>query len=96
MTPLEAALGALAVYRATLLVVADKVTQRPRGWLRARFPRRLGYLLICPWCASVWVAAAAAGAWVLLPSRWWTAGAAVLAWSAAAGILASHWSPPAD
>lgn len=54
---------ALAVARITGLIVSDSITEPARdrliGWLDDR-PATLGSaiatLLICPWCASIWVA----------------------------------------
>ena len=68
------ALIALATHRLTLLVIDDRITQRPRLWAQGRFEdryeRRTGvhsdqewlsagaYFLSCPWCVGIWVAAA--------------------------------------
>lgn len=62
----------LGVCRAVQIVLWDRITQGPRGWLlrklnphgyAMRDPRRsyLAYLLECPWCMSIWVAAVAVG-----------------------------------
>lgn len=80
---------ALAVYRLTRLVTADELTAnlRERVLVRAQGRPMLAYLVTCPWCISIWIAAA----WVLLatlaPPVAWFAGA-VLAFSAIAGLLA--------
>lgn len=80
---------ALAVHRLTRLVVADELTAglRERILLRVQGRPMLAYLVTCPWCISIWIAAA----WVLLatlvPPVAWFAGA-VLAFSTVAGLLA--------
>lgn len=51
-------------------------------------PPKLAYLITCPWCAGMYVAAGVAIARRLAP-RPWQALAKVLALSAAAGIIAS-------
>lgn len=57
--------AALACYRLTRFLVADKLFDRPRdavhGWLLSRerfggFFRWLQALISCGWCASVWFA----------------------------------------
>jgi hypothetical protein len=62
----------LAVARATRLITTDTVFDTPRRWVltklvkpgRARALRdKLAYLIVCDWCASVYVGAAAAGAY---------------------------------
>lgn len=60
----------LATARLTRLVTSDVLTQPPREWLvrwlTARegvFWNKLAYLLVCDWCASVYVGGAVAGAW---------------------------------
>lgn len=66
----------LGVCRATQIVLWDRITQGPRRWLLRhlnpegygmRDERRgyLAYLLECPWCMSIWLAALA----VVL--TWW-------------------------
>jgi hypothetical protein len=85
--PVVLIVSAFAVYRLTRLVVADSIFEPLRRPLLAREGR--GALFItCPWCVSVWLA----GGWALLvwllPTAALVAGA-VLAWSAAAGLLSS-------
>lgn len=50
---------------------------------------RIAYLITCPWCVSVWAAAALAAGLTVAP-RATRAAAAVLAWSAAAGYLSER------
>jgi hypothetical protein len=86
---------ALAVARVTGLITQDEITRPARDWLLARLDdtgpaRAVAYLITCPWCASIYVAAVAAPiAWLwgwhlalLLP-------ALVLAASQVTGVLSS-------
>lgn len=58
---------ALAVARVTRLVNRDVIFERPRAWLLTRLTERdhngLAYLLVCPWCLSMYVGAGGAAAW---------------------------------
>lgn len=60
-------LTVLAIARVTRFVTDDRVFNRPRGavarWLDVRGWDEMAYLIFCPWCMSVYVGAAAAGAW---------------------------------
>jgi hypothetical protein len=60
-------LTVLAVARVTRLITDDRILNRPRGvvarWLDVRGWDEMAYLIFCPWCMSVYVGAAAAGAW---------------------------------
>lgn len=98
MTPFIAVLAVLAVYRLTLLVTADEITETPRDilldWLDDRDHSKLATLVGCPWCLSLhfgaavaWSAHAWGGEW------WWQVGALALAASAATGILATFAKP---
>lgn len=58
----------LAVARVTRLITTDVLTEPLRNWTVRRLLKRdpehmLAYLLVCDWCASVYVGGAAAGAW---------------------------------
>jgi hypothetical protein len=101
---------ALAVARVTRLLVEDRITDAPRGWLVQRlWTRALGgngalaaraaldgaepplsvYLLSCPWCASIYVAAVAAPlAYFWGSSPWLFVPALALAFSYVTGFLA--------
>lgn len=144
MTATVAVVAALAVYRLTMLVTADTITEPARerviDWLNARKhpgrpvmpestpapdgpflpgeptvdllesgplvvdgatmvaratdPHRLAYLLDCPWCASIWLAAPASAVtyWWSHTPAWWIA-AGTLAASAVTGIVATFASP---
>lgn len=93
------AVDALAVYRLTRAAVKDKITERPRRWA-ATLPDRyegplaapaplLAYLASCPWCASVWVAAAVVALTVFAP-LWWSYAATGLALAAVSGWLSDR------
>lgn len=56
----ELALLSLATYRATVLVIEDEITSPVRDKVFEKFPpqsTKLGYLLTCPWCVSIWAGA---------------------------------------
>lgn len=67
------ALTLLAVARVTRFITSDMLFETPRGWAVRRLIEHKGqssslrgtlaYLIVCDWCASVYVGAAAAGAW---------------------------------
>jgi uncharacterized protein DUF1360 len=90
--PALLATGALAVHRLTRLLTEDEVTSparaRVRRWAEEDGHDGLAYLLTCPWCVSVYVAAAWAVLTATAPAVAAPAGAA-LAWSSAAGLLSS-------
>jgi hypothetical protein len=96
--PVALTVGALAVYRATRLLVDDEVSapvrDRIEAWAvgdstTADEESRLAYFVRCPWCVSVWVGAAWVGLTVAAPRVARFAGAA-LAWSAVSGLLSSR------
>lgn len=91
-TTMTLILTILAVARVTRLVTADYLTAGPRAWALKRLDGhdKAQYLLVCPWCLSMWVGAAAAAAWWAWgDSRIYTAVCTALAASYAAGWLAS-------
>lgn len=95
MDTLTAVLCALATARLTKLITTDRILLAPRAWLVRRLPEHhlLAYLIVCDWCVSVYTGAAVAGAWWAWGgSTPFTAGAAALAFSYAAGFLASRES----
>lgn len=69
----------LATFRAWRLLGRDDLTAKPRG----KLPSWLAAPVSCPWCAPVWLAAAAVftvDRWfqpLALPVLWWGAVAAV-------------------
>lgn len=87
MTALTVVLVALATYRVTRLVTADRITEPVRAWAERR-GARVGYLATCDWCLSVWVAPAPAAVAVALPGNRVVLGVLVaLAASAVTGLL---------
>lgn len=98
------ALIVLATARLTRLVTTDVLLDAPRtAFLRWRIDRtakrsgkhpdeggKLAYLIVCDWCASVYIGAAVSGAWWAWGETiWYTAVLAALSASYAAGFLAS-------
>lgn len=83
------ATAALATARITRLVTTDRITQAPRSWIIKRLNPEglLAYLIVCDWCASVYVGAGVAAllwvgpAWIVWPLY-------ALAFSYVAGYLA--------
>lgn len=51
----------LALSRLTRILTIDKISEPFRLWIAERRPEgsQLTYLLFCPWCLSVWLAAPA-------------------------------------
>lgn len=50
----------LAVKRLTKLAQEDFLTEPLRNYIYEKFPpesHKLGYLLSCPWCLSIWIGA---------------------------------------
>jgi hypothetical protein len=81
---------ALAVFRLTKLVVDDEIFADVRDKLLDRFPpesTKLGYLITCPWCVSIYLGGAAVAARALLP-RQWDLLARALSYSALTGLVA--------
>ena len=86
---------ALAIARVTGLITVDEITRPLRdGVLRRldegrRVDLSIGYLITCPWCASIWVALVAVPLALLWgTSEWLLAPALVMAASQVAGMLA--------
>lgn len=81
-----------AVARLTRLVTTDQITLSFRRWVLNKWgdDSKLGYLVHCSWCTSLWIAFPAAIAWAftMLPlQHWWLALPAALAMSYVAGLL---------
>lgn len=91
-TTSDYALAALATYRLTRLVTTDEITApiRDRIW-RTRPPEtsRVGYLLTCNWCSSIYAASALEMSRMIAP-RITRAVETVLALSAVSGLLAAR------
>lgn len=85
--------AALATARITRLVTHDRITEAPRRAVlrRLRDGSLLAYLVVCDWCASVYVGAAVAAAGAAYGAWTWVwAPALALAFSYTAGWLAAH------
>lgn len=83
----------LAFARLIVLITADMITARPRDSiveaLNERGHKMLAYMLLCPWCVSIWLAIPAAPIiYAYGHSPWLFVPALALALSAAAGALA--------
>lgn len=51
----------IAVYRLTKLVIDDEIMEEVREAIWEKFPAestKIGYLITCPWCTSIWMGAA--------------------------------------
>lgn len=96
MTLLHLLLILLATARLTRLVTTDVLLDPPRHWAVRRLADRgpvrdkLAYLIVCDWCASMYVGAAVAGAWWAWGDTMWLMMVyAGLSASYATGFLAS-------
>jgi hypothetical protein len=83
----------LAFARLIVLITKDFITEPPRDAfvtaLKERGHHRLAYLLLCPWCISIWLAIPAAPIiYAYGDTPWLFVPALGLALSAAAGALA--------
>jgi hypothetical protein len=86
-TPLLLVVAALATYRLTRLVTADKITEPLRLWVLDR-SQWAGYLVTCDWCLSIWIAPPVAVCAVLWGDSTVVAiGLCALAFSAVTGVL---------
>ena len=49
----------VAVYRLTRLVIQDEITEDLREAIWKKFPveTKIGYLITCEWCTSIWAGA---------------------------------------
>lgn len=95
MTLVQMILAALATARITRLITQDRITEAPRNALLRRLDANglMAYLIVCDWCASVYVGAAVAAGGAGI--GWWSwtmAVPAALAFSYIAGYLASKES----
>ena len=82
----------LAFARLIVLICMDTITAGPRDRfitsIKDKHPR-LAYLLLCPWCLSIWLAIPAAAVIYAYGHHWWLFVPALgLALSGAAGALA--------
>jgi hypothetical protein len=88
MATADLATDGLAVYRLTKLVLDDEITAGIREKVFDRFPpdtTKIGYLLSCPWCVSIYAGTGVAIARAVAP-RTWSVVSQALAFSAATGL----------
>lgn len=80
-------LGAAATVRLTRFVNLDLLFEPVRAWVeRTAGPdSKIAYLLSCPWCASVWIAA------VVMPLAYLSAGGTYTAFEVLASIAAASY-----
>jgi hypothetical protein len=80
-------LAVAAVVRVTRFVNLDLLFEPVRAAVerRAGADSKLSYLLSCPWCASIWIAAA------VMPAAYLSTGAAVSAFEVVASVLAASY-----
>lgn len=81
-------LAVVAVVRLTRFVNVDLLFEPVRAVVerRAGADSRIAYLLSCPWCASIWIAAA------VMPAAYLAAGAPATAFEVVASILAASYA----
>ena len=89
---LQLVLGALCVYRVSILLTRDTFPfGTPRDWLTRRYTGDIVELLHCVWCVSMWLGA---GLWVLnlyyWPNEWLVGFEVITSFSAVAGFLGEH------
>lgn len=84
-------LAGLATARITRLITTDRITAAPRRWVLNRLDEQglMAYLIVCNWCASVYVGAAMTAA-VVWAWNWAQYPAMALAFSHLAGYLAAR------
>jgi uncharacterized protein DUF1360 len=94
MLILAMVVATLAVARMTRLLVDDQLTNGYRLWVDRRWGSESlqSYLVHCPWCTSIWVAALIMPITVLLstpltPTAWLIAALSIPAASMVAGLL---------
>lgn len=86
------AISALATYRLSRLAIEDEITAPVRDKIWSKYPpetSRIGYLLTCYWCTSIYAASALEISRMIAP-RTTRSVETVLAASALAGLLAAH------
>jgi hypothetical protein len=91
MTLIEFFILGLATYRLTRLITTDTIFEGPRERLWAKYPphlTKLGYLVTCNWCMSVWVASIVVSSAIIIPVLVYVY--AVFAVSAIAGLLTAY------
>lgn len=81
--------AALAVARVTYFLTEDYLSNGYRRWVVNRFgdQSKPAYLVHCPWCTSVWVAALIMPPAVLWPNQWVIMAYSIPAASMLSGLL---------
>lgn len=91
MTLLEFVILGLATYRLTRLITTDNITEPIRERIWKKYPphsSKLGYLITCNWCMSVWVASIVVPSAIIISVLVYVY--AVFAVSAIAGLLTAY------
>jgi hypothetical protein len=91
MTLVEFLVLGLATYRLTRLITTDNITEPIRERIWDRYPpqsSKLGYLITCDWCSSIWVASIVIPSAMIIPVLVYVY--AVFAVSAIAGLLTAY------
>ena len=88
----DIAISGLATYRLTRLITRDTITAPAREKIWRYHPpheSKLGYVLTCEWCSSIYAASALEFCRIISP-RLTKAAETVLALSAVAGLLTAY------
>lgn len=91
MGAVEFVILGLATYRLTRLATRDAIFESARNKFWLRFPpesTKLGYLLTCEWCMSVWLGSLVVVSAMIIPVTVYVY--AVFAVSAIAGLLTAY------
>jgi hypothetical protein len=89
MAAVDIGVDALAVHRLTKFVIDDEIFADLREKITDRYPpesTKIGYLVGCPWCVSVYMGTAAVVARALFPKQW-TMLSRALAFSSVTGMV---------
>ena len=92
LTLLHVFLLALGTHRLARLIIEDAILETPREALFKRFPpetTRIGYLLTCYWCLSIWIALIFVLCYILVPTATLVA-ALILTISSVTGLLSER------
>jgi hypothetical protein len=92
MSPLTFVIAGLATYRLTRMVTRDSIAEPLREKIWKKYPpesTKIGYLITCDWCTSIWIASGLQISRTIMPSGT-KAVESILALSAVAGLLAAH------
>lgn len=91
MGAIEFVILGLATFRITRLATRDTIFESARNKFWRRFPpetSKIGYLLTCEWCLSVWVGSLVVISAMIIPVTVYVY--AVFAVSAVAGLLTAY------